>query len=236
MDSVCKDLIEGGTFTKKACDALQKDHTKKLLLKVCKKNNDCLSKVVAFIAAELLPLAITNSKEYPVPVRRDYTNPYIGIAYIMGKTSGIMCEDTFVNNCEKDNVIDNMVLKKAQKIIETYTLGGDVKANCPPPLKGSALPTKTEIMMALNSARAVLGGKEIKKMNKESMEGTQDMSTTVPWVFYYVPFMTKELDPYIEYLQFVKNYATKNPAADFYKDWEKIKNKELDAKSSLGPP
>ncbi len=200
LDSICKDLMEAGTFNKKACDALQKDHTKKLLLKVCKKNSDCLSKVVAFIAAELLPLAITKFKEQPVPIRRDYTNKYIGIAYLMARSGGIMCEDTFVDNCEKDNVIDSMVQKKAQKFIETYTLGGDVKANCPPALKAATLPSKTEIMMALNSGRAVLGGKEIAKMDKPSMEGTQEMSTTVPWVFFYVPFMTKELDPYIEYL------------------------------------
>ena len=146
-----------------------------------------------------------------------------------------MCEDTFVLNCDKDSVIDSMVYKKAQKVIETYTLGGDVKANCPPPLKAPPLPTIEEIMMALNTARAGLGGKTIDKLTKESMSGSSDMSTSVPWVYFYVPFMTRQLDPYIEFLQFTKNYATKNPAADFYKDWEKIRLKEMDAKSAPKP-
>lgn len=84
MDGVCKDLVEEGKFTEKACVALKKDYTKKLLLKTCKKNSECLSKVVSFIAAGLLPLSMTKDKSQPVPIKRDYTNYYIGIAFRMG--------------------------------------------------------------------------------------------------------------------------------------------------------
>lgn len=60
---------------------------------MCKKNADCLGKVVAFIAADLLPLQAKKNIEEPVPPRRSYTNPYIGRAYLMANQGGIACDD-----------------------------------------------------------------------------------------------------------------------------------------------
>jgi hypothetical protein len=67
--------------------------------------------------------------------------------------------------------------------------------------------------------RAALGGKVLDGITPELLGEAMDIPTTVPWVFFYVPFLAKDLDPYIMFLQFAKNYATNNEAANFYKDW-----------------
>lgn len=92
-------------------------------------------------------------------------------------------------------------------------MGGEIKPNCPPPLKAPDLPTRTNIQMAINTFRTSLNGHTLTKLGPDAYQVTQQPGTTVPWVYFYVPFLAKDLDPYLEYLQFVKNYSTNHASA-----------------------
>ena len=139
---------------------------------MCKKNNDCLGKVVAFMAGDLLPMKAKKRLDEPVPIRRSYLNYYIGRGYLMASQLGIACDEQYTLHCDKTDPNDQLVYKKAQKIIEDYALGGEIKPNCPPKLKAPDLPTRMQLQMAINTFRTSLNGKKLDSLKDDAINLT----------------------------------------------------------------
>lgn len=101
--------------------------------------------------------------------------------------------------------------------------GADVKPNCPIKLTATILPTKYEVQVAINTFRAVMGIKTIDTLKNNTL---CDSDHGVDWAWYYSSFFPQYSDPYIEFLQFTKNFALNNDQCTFFKDWLKLKNVE----------